>query len=44
MFAILAPGCARHPHVLPVRYSGCAHAGTKLAAPPTAFYSRLINC
>ena len=21
-----------------------AHAGTKLAAPPTAFYSRLINC
>ncbi|VEB01497.1 Signal recognition particle [Klebsiella pneumoniae] len=40
LFAILAPGCARHPHVLPVRSSDCAHAGTKLAAPPTAFYSK----
>ena len=41
LFAILAPGCARHPHVLPVRSSGCAHAGTKLAAPPTAFTADL---
>ncbi len=37
-------GCARHPHVLRVRCGGCAHAGTELAAPPTAFYSRVINC
>ncbi|ELN89118.1 DNA metabolism protein, partial [Salmonella enterica subsp. enterica serovar Enteritidis str. 13183-1] len=42
--AISAPGCARHPHVLRVRCGGCAHAGTELAAPPTAFYSRVINC
>lgn len=44
LFAILAPGCARHPHVLRVRSGDCAHSGTKLAAPPTAFYSRVSNC
>ncbi len=37
-------GCARHPHVLRVRSGDCAHSGTKLAAPPTAFYSRVSNC
>lgn len=31
-------------HVLRVRSGDCAHSGTKLAAPPTAFYSRVSNC
>ncbi len=33
-----------HPHVLRVRSGDCAHSGAKLAAPPTAFYSRVSNC
>ncbi|PWV33762.1 hypothetical protein C5955_04820 [Cronobacter sakazakii] len=44
LFAIFAPGCARNAHVLRVRSGGCAHAGTELTAPPTAFYSVCINC